>query len=107
MYTNARFRSTGITSDFVQNYVNDKISEKINIKNPKKHILMYSSTKFQSIWRKSDFETKFAQKNITDKNFEKINIKTVISIYQCTPLRNFSQFEEIQIMGPNMPKKHE
>ena len=39
------------------------------------------------------------------KNFEKINIKTIISIQQCTPLRNFSQFDEIQITGPNLPKK--
>ena len=39
--------------------------------------------------------------------FEKMNIKTVISIQQCAPLRNFSQFEEIQIMGPNLSKKHE
>ena len=28
---NARFWSFGTTSDFVQNYVNDKIFEKINI----------------------------------------------------------------------------
>ena len=32
MYTNARFWSTGTTSDFVQNCMNDKIFEKINIK---------------------------------------------------------------------------
>ena len=44
---------------------------------------------------------------MTDKKFEKINIKTVINIQQCTPLPNFSQFEEIQIMGPNLPKKHD
>ena len=47
---------------------------------------MYPSTKFQSIWRTSDFETKFAQRNMTDKNYEKINIKIVISIQQSTPL---------------------
>ena len=28
-------------------------------------------------------------------------------MYTCTPPRNFCQFEEIQIMGPNLPKKHE
>ena len=44
---------------------------------------------------------------MNEKNFEKINIKTVISMQQWTPLRNCSQFEEIQIMGPNLPKKHE
>ena len=43
---------------------------------------MYPSTKFQSLWRTSDFETKFAQKNMTDKNFGQINIKIVISIQQ-------------------------
>ena len=43
---------------------------------------------------------------MTDKNFEKINIKIVISIQQCTPLRNFSHFVELQIMGPNLPKKY-
>ena len=41
---------------------------------------MYPFTKFQLIWRTSDFETKFAQKNMTDKNFEKINIKIVVSM---------------------------
>ena len=43
---------------------------------------------------------------MNEKNFEKINIKTVISTWQCTTLRNFSQSEEIQIMGLNLPKKH-
>ena len=42
---------------------------------------------------------------MTDKNFEKINIKIVISIQQFTPLQNFSHFKEIQIVGPNWPKK--
>ena len=36
---------------------------------------MNPCTKFQSIWRTSDFETKFAQKSMTDKNFEIISIK--------------------------------
>ena len=34
---------------------------------------------------------------MSDKNFRKINIKTVISIYQCTPVANFSSFGELQI----------
>ena len=62
MYTNARFQSTETTSDFVQNYMNDK-------------------------------------------TFEKIIIKIVINIEQCTPLRNFSHFVKLQIMGPNLPQK--
>ena len=41
---------------------------------------------------------------MSDKNFEKINIKIVISIQQFTAVRNFSQFVELQIMGPNLPK---
>ena len=32
MHTNARLRSTGTTSDFVQNYMNDQFFEKIMIK---------------------------------------------------------------------------
>ena len=43
---------------------------------------------------------------MTVKNFEKVNIKIVISIHHCTPLRNFSHFVELQIMGPNLPKNN-
>ena len=42
---------------------------------------------------------------MNENNFEKINIKTVISMLQCTPLRNFNQLGEVQIMEPNLPKK--
>ena len=42
-----------------------------------------------------------------NKNFfEKINIKIVISPQQFTPLQNFSNFEELQIVGPNWPPKN-
>ena len=41
---------------------------------------MYLCTKFQLIWRTSDFGTIFAQKNVSDKNFEKMNIKFEIRI---------------------------
>ena len=54
------------------------------------HVGMLLSTKFQSIWKTSNFGTNFAQKNMTDKNFEKINMKIVISIEQCIPIHNFS-----------------
>ena len=37
---------------------------------------MYACTKFQLIWRTSDFETKFVPKNMTDK----INLKFEIRI---------------------------
>ena len=37
------------------------------------------------------------------KNFEKINNKIEISISTSAP--NFSQFEELQVLGPNLPKK--
>ena len=35
---------------------------------------------------------------------KKINIKIEISIYQSTSIPNFSQFEELQILGSNLPK---
>ena len=41
---------------------------------------MYPCTKFQLIWRTSDFGTKLAIKNMNDKNFETINIKFEIRI---------------------------
>ena len=61
----------------------------------------------ESIWRTSNFENIFAQKYMTDKCFEKVNIKIVITIQQCSPLRNFSHFVDFQIMGPNLPKKYD
>ena len=36
---------------------------------------MCTYTKFQLIWRTSDFGSNFAQKNMSVKNFGKINIK--------------------------------
>ena len=68
---------------------------------------MYPCTKFQRIWKISDFETKFAQNNMNGKTFEKLNIKILISIQQCTPLRNISHLVQPQIMEPNMPKKYD
>ena len=47
--------------------------------NRNKHIAMYACTKFQLIWRTSDFGTKFP-KNMNDKNVEKINIEIYINI---------------------------
>ena len=44
---------------------------------------------------------------MNDKNFEKINIEFETSMYKSTPLRNFSQFEEMRIMRPNLLKNHE
>ena len=66
---------------------------------------MCPCTKFHLIWRTSDFGTKFAQKDMNDKNFEKRNIKFEMRIYQCTPVQNFSQFGELQLLRPNLPKK--
>ena len=42
---------------------------------------------------------------MNEKNFEKINIKIVISRQQCTPVQNFCQFKELQILGPNLSQK--
>ena len=41
---------------------------------------MYPCTKFQLIWRTSDFGRKLAEENMNDGDFEKINIEIVISI---------------------------
>ena len=46
-------------------------------------------------------------KNMNGKNFVKINIKIEMSIQQSTSVPNFSKFEELQILGPNLPKKYE
>ena len=43
---------------------------------------------------------------MNDKNFEKMNIKIVLSIYLCTPVRNFSQLAELHNLGPNLPPKN-
>ena len=48
--------------------------------NRNKHVAMYPCTKFQSIWKTSNFGTKFIQKNMSDKYFEKISIKFEIKI---------------------------
>ena len=58
---------------------------------------MYPCIKFQFI----------CSKNMNDKNSEKINIKIQISIQQSTSVPNFSQFAELQILGPNLPKRYE
>ena len=41
---------------------------------------MYPCTKFQLIWRTSDFGTKLPPKIMMDKTFDKINIKMEISM---------------------------
>ena len=66
---------------------------------------MYPCTKFQLIWRTSDFGTKFAQINVNDKNLGKINIKIKIRIQQYTSVSNFSEFGKLQFLRSNLPKK--
>ena len=44
---------------------------------------------------------------MNDKNLEKINIKIEISIQQSTSIANLNQFEELKILGPNLPKNFE
>ena len=68
---------------------------------------MYRNAGFQSIETTSDSGTKFAKNYMNDKTFEKVNIKIVIGILQCTPVQNLSQFEELQILGPNLSKNYE
>ena len=74
---------------------------------------MHPSTKLQSIWKTSNFETKL-KKNMTDKNFEKINIKIIIVTQQChdnshlhqisVNLENFRFWD--QICRKNMNEKN-
>ena len=42
---------------------------------------------------------------MSDKNFGKINIEFEMRIYQCTAVPNVSQFGELQLLKPNLPKK--
>ena len=44
---------------------------------------------------------------MNENNFEKINIKIELSLKQSTSVPNFSQFEELQILEPNLPEKYE
>ena len=44
---------------------------------------------------------------MNEKDFEKINIKMEISTWSSTSVPNFSQSEELQILGPNFPQKYE
>ena len=41
---------------------------------------MYLCTRFQLIWKASDFGTKLAQNNLNKNNFENANVRIVISI---------------------------
>ena len=82
-----------------------QIIQKIAHENRNQHTTISPCIKFQSIWRTLDFETKFTQNYMT--NFEKINIKIVISMLQCTPVSNFSQFGKLQILELNLSKKNE
>ena len=77
--------------------MNDKNFEKIKIKID---VSIQQSTSVPN----SRFWEQICQTNMNEKDFKKVNIKTVISIEQFIPLRNFSQFEETQIMGLNLLK---
>ena len=41
---------------------------------------------------------------MNENNFEKINVKIELSLKQSTSVPNFSQFEELQILEPDLPK---
>ena len=47
------------------------------------HIAMYACTKFQSVWRTSDFVTKFAQKNMNKKKLSKTPVNTKPKKFGC------------------------
>ena len=45
------------------------------------------------------------QKNYDEQKFGKINFKTVISTWKCNSVPSFSQFGELESLGPNLPQK--
>ena len=69
------------------------------------HIAIYPGTKFQLIWTTSDFGTKFTQKSMSEKNSKKINIKLKTGLKQCMSVSDFSQYRELQFLGPTFCKK--
>ena len=80
-----------------------QILRKITHENHNQHTTMCPCIEFQSIWRTLDFRTKFTQL-YEWQNIEKINIKIVI---QCTPVRNFSQFENFKFWDEICLKKYD
>ena len=75
-----------------------------------KFVIKYSNVHLYLIFVNLEnfrFSEQIFHKNMNDKNFEKINIEFETSMYKSTPLRNFSQFEEMRIMRPNLLKNHE
>ena len=40
---------------------------------------------------------------MNEKHFEKLNIKIVVTMQQYNAIRNFNQFEKLQILEPNLP----
>ena len=58
---------------------------------------MCPCTKFQLIWRASDFGTKFAQKSVSDKNFGKINIRFEMRIQPCNPYQILVDLENYSL----------
>ena len=65
-----------------------------------------SYIKFQSIWRALDF-VQICPKLYECQHFETLNIKIVIGMQQYTPVSNFSLFEELKILKPNLSKKYQ
>ena len=45
--------------------------------------------------------------NMNESDFEKINIKMEISTCPSNSVPNFSQFEELHILGPNLAEIYE
>ena len=105
-HQNATFQSIWRTSVFgtkiAKKNMNGKIFEKINVKIK---ISIYNVPLYQISLNLENFwfcGTKFSQRKYEWQNFEKINIKIEITILLSTSVPNFSQFEELQILRPNL-----
>ena len=107
IYLCAKSQSIWKTSDFETKFSKKNMNEKKIWKNKhnngKKHMVIYLCTKFQSIWR-SSFSEQNLSSDMNEKYFEKINIIVEIRAWPSTSVPNFSQFEELQILGHIWPK---
>ena len=91
MHRNPRFRSTGTTSDFIQNYMTDRNFKKINIKIAISTQQCTPLRNFSHFVERQIMGPNMPPKNMTDKKFEKINIKIEISCSNL-PLYRTSDF---------------
>ena len=101
MYPCTKFHLIWRTSDFVgPNFPKENINDKNLKKQTLKSKQAYGNLPLYQVsvnLKNFRFWDQLCPNNMKENNFEKINIKVVISIWQFTPVPNFSQFGELQI----------